>query len=246
MQKVWPEVAHDVIPSFKSYRLGPVLAYSLNELNSKSGGREKLFELLKAIPQGSRVLTNFGEIDCRVHLVKQAREQGRYIEDVVSECVDRYVSVLKEIKSDFRVFAWAVVPSTLSESSVDPRYPHVGTNLERNHATSLFNGFLKTRCEQEGIGFISIFDQLVDGKGRTRGKYFGDQVHLSQKAMPLAVEEIARKIPDLSMHLFPGFLGTLPFTLQRIALKIKSEVMTFVYFSYKNARSFARTLIRGN
>ncbi len=245
IQPAWPERSEDIIPSFKSYRLGATLAYSLSQSGTRTQGREKLLEITSQLPKNSYVLLNFGEIDCRVHLLKQAQEQSKNKEEVVSECVQRYFSVIKELQEKFRVIVWAVVPSTSSEKSIDPRYPHFGSNLERNEVTSLFNKQLERLCRDNQILFISLFSQLINKNGSTNTRYFWDGVHLSQNAMPLAIEEILKNIPTFSFKLFSGILGTVPFPVQKTLLKFKSEIVTTLYFLYKNARTKARILLKG-
>ena len=123
MQPIYPEAGKNLIPLFRSYRLGPVLAYSLPKLETRSQGREKLLALLSEIPVGSRIMLLFGEIDCRVHLLKQAEQRSESLEKVVKECVDRYFSVVKEIKDKgYQVMLFGVIPSLLKSNIVEPDF----------------------------------------------------------------------------------------------------------------------------
>lgn len=230
LQPAWPLHVNDIIPSFRTYRLGAVLAYSLVSLNTTMQGREKLFELLKEIPRGSSVIMCFGEIDCRVHLVKQSEKQNRPLKNVVVECVDRYFGVLKEIKKDFKVIAWAVIPSTPSEIILDPRYPHFGTNMERNAASKFFNERLALLCQKEGITFLSIFDKLVNPDGSTNDRFLVDKVHLSQKAMPLTIKQLGKILPELPIRLYKNrTMSSLPFRVQLMLFTSVCEIKTTVY-----------------
>ena len=80
---------HGFLPFFRTYRLGPYTAYHATKLRT-------LIESIIAQKVGpdDSVMLCFGEIDCRAHLVKQSEMQGRSIEDIVSECVDRYSGLL--------------------------------------------------------------------------------------------------------------------------------------------------------
>lgn len=192
VQPLWPERSVDRLPCFRSFRLGAVLAYNLCDWNTRMRGRENLFAVLHAaVPSGSPILLSFGEIDCRAHLLHQAERQSRPIEEVVGDCVSRYQAVIREVKEKgFPVIVWQAVPSTRANISNNTEFPAYGTCHQRNEVTSLFNGKLAIWCAEEEIPFVSIFGSLVDDKGLTRMEYYMDEIHLSQRAMPLAIRAI--------------------------------------------------------
>ena len=193
IQPLWPARSEDSIPFFRSFRLGPVLAYNLCKTGTTTKGREALLDVLKAIPGGSTVLLCFGEIDCRAHMLKQSIQQRRSLENIVSECVDRYFGVVQEIRSmGYQPVVWNAIPSTTRDDMHSlVNFPVYGTCLERNHITRLFNQYLSTLTESEGIKFISIFDELVNEHGLTRTEYYQqERIHLSQKAMPLTIQKL--------------------------------------------------------
>ena len=170
IQPLWPKSGGDVISIFKTFRLGAVLAYNLCEYGTSWKGRELLSILLdrriaeeeRIIPAESQILLCFGEIDCRAHLLRQQQSQNRPISTVVEECVDRYLSVIKESKElGYRVIIWNVIPSTRSEKIANKEFPVFGTCAERNQVTRAFNKSLQEKCEAESIAFISIFDALI-------------------------------------------------------------------------------------
>lgn len=199
IQPLWPKPSDDVLPYFKTFRLGPILAHSLSKYGSTMKGRELLFVLLdrgisvseREIPPESKVLLCFGEIDCRAHLSKQAQRQKREVSSVVSESVERYFSAILEVDNlGYDILVWNVIPSTKSIMRNTNNFPTLGTCAERNHISQLFNSYLETLCNFHDIKFISIFDDLVDKNGLTRMEYYKDQIHLSQKAMPLVLSKM--------------------------------------------------------
>ncbi len=192
IQPLWPEVSNDTLSQFKTFRIGPVLAYNLCENNTKTKGREKLFDVIRTeVPHKSKVLLCFGEIDCRAHLLKQAQAQGRDINDIVCECVGRYFSCIKEILAlGHELLIWNVIPSTRYEKITNEEYPVYGTCAERNQVTKLFNEYTERLCEQTGCKFISIYEQLLGSDGLTQMEYFKDPIHLSQKVMPWVLKKI--------------------------------------------------------
>ena len=198
MQQIWPQRSVDILPQFASYRLSATLAYSLVETDSSSKGREILHHVLdKVVPPGSTVLLCYGEIDCRAHILLQSEKQGVPVEDVVSDVADRYAKAVEEVVAKgFRTLVWGVIPSA-TEGSANWGYPTHGTCLERNNATKLFNAAVAERTGRFGVPVVTIFDKLVHTNGLTRTEFFSDEVHLSQRAMPFALEALGAYIPEL-------------------------------------------------
>lgn len=192
IQPEWPLPHDDRVQLYKTYRLGAVLAFTISKKDSK--GYLRLREVLKIIPKGSYVMLVLGEIDCRVHLLKQSQIQKRTKEQIVKECVDSYFeSIIYLKKNKFKPVVWAVIPSTLYEVA-DSDYPTYGSCKERNEITRLFNTYLKKWAKQENVPFISIYDTLVSAKGLTKMDYFIDLIHLSTRAIPLVTEEISKQL----------------------------------------------------
>ena len=190
IQDEYPARSENKYPFFISYRLGAVLAYSLCKLGTKEKGREKLLELTDQLEKGSVLLLCFGEIDCRVHLLKQAQLQQKKIEDTVTDCVHKYISVIEELRAKgFTVCIWNVIPSS---EAYNPEYPAFGTIQERNKVTKLFNLLLKDYTDKNGLPFISIFSNLIDEGMMTKKKYLFDGVHLGQLAMPFVLQRMKK------------------------------------------------------
>jgi hypothetical protein len=188
----------------KSYRLGAVLAYNLNRLNTKERGREKLLQLIREIPPRSILMLCFGEIDCRCHLLKQADKKRISIDTVVKDCVNCYFEVVDElIQSGFKIFIWNAMPTA---DSFNIEYPVYGSHLERNKCTMLFNDQLKVQCEKRGLVFVSIFRKLITKNFKTRTIYFFDSIHLGQLAMPYFIKEIKIHLPHFNLGWYNNLL----------------------------------------
>ncbi|MGE9295228.1 MAG: hypothetical protein ACQKBV_02935, partial [Puniceicoccales bacterium] len=162
------------LPCFKVYHLGPVLAYNLPESGTTTRGREKLFELLEEeVPAGGWVMTIFGEIDCRAHLLRQAEKQNRPIAEITAECAQRYFTVVREIRlRGFSVVVYNAIPSLPEKSSwaegKEDEFPTYGTQAERNEAVQAYNNALRKLCDAESVPFLENFDLLVDAAGKPR------------------------------------------------------------------------------
>lgn len=203
IQPNWPEESEDVLPFFKTFRLGAVLAYNLGLKRTTMRGHEKLWAILNtAIPNESDVLLCFGEIDCRAHLIKQSHQQNRPIEIVVQDCIDRYLTTIRQVRNaGYPVLVWGPTPS--SSSIFGGKYPTYGTSVERNQVTKLFNDYLAQACDTEAdIRFASIFDHLITADFETHTDYYMDTIHLSQKAMPLAIEALQTVLPNMPFRSF--------------------------------------------
>lgn len=183
---------HDSIPYFRTYRLGPYLAYSIG--NENHGGYQKLLSILRGIPVGSYVMLSFGEIDCRRHAVRQAELQKRDISDIVKECAEVYFkSVLRVRQLGYQVLVWAAVPTCNFNNATfveNDDWGYYGTYVERNKATSTFNLTLKKLCKDNDAPFISIENHLINNDYKSVEEYFMDSCHLSSKCIPLVLSEI--------------------------------------------------------
>jgi len=202
--RIWPKRSIDLLPNFRTFRLGAPLAYNLPKSGTTSRGRERLFEVLARpdlVPSGSRVLLCFGEIDCRTHLLRQAAAQQRPVADLAAECARRYLGVAAEVAAlGFRVLVYNVIASTPREIG-DFEFPTYGTCRKRNAATALFNQALRQGCAEAGHGFLENFDLLVDAGGLTRESYYcQDRIHLSQRALAPTVERVRRIVPGMILE----------------------------------------------
>lgn len=211
MQPAWPAPTENALPFFRVIRLGPVLAYSLYHYRSKSRGREKLFRAIRKIPAGSNVLLCFGEIDCRNHILRQAELQRRDIQSIVAECVRRYTSVAGELKKrGYQILMWGVSASAFVNSPLDKEFPTYGNCADRNRVTGIFNKFLSDWCDANKAKFVSIFDELIDDRGQTKTEFYADQIHLSQKAMPMAITRMRQVMPDFNFNYLPHVTAITP------------------------------------
>jgi hypothetical protein len=186
MQPIWPERSNDITEYFNSYRIGPATAYQLN--NKK----EIINQIIPLIKTNDKLLFCFGEVDIRAHLLKKSTTQNIPIEDVVIECVSRYVEVINYYKSlNLSVIVWGPIASW----NDDKPYlggPSFGSNIERNNATKLFNKHISNQLKKYDIPFVTIFEDMLNEDGTTNQELLDDwqdcHIHLNQKAMPLIIK----------------------------------------------------------
>lgn len=191
MQPEWPALASNKLPYFKSYRLGPATAYQLEN-------KKHLIDdiLSQHYNTGDSLLFCFGEVDIRAHLIKQMQLQNRNLDDIVKECVDRYFKVIIDYKNQgINCIVWGPIASW-HESK---RYsgPSFGTCVERNLVTKEFNRYIEELCNLHGVGFVTIFYDMINENHETNTYYLdnwnGSHMHLSQTSMPIIIEAFKQK-----------------------------------------------------
>lgn len=169
----------------KVYRIGSVLAYSLNKQNTTLKGREKIFRLLNKIPYESKILFAFGEIDCRTHIKKQSQKQRIEVSKIIDDTIKAYGEFLDEIQNlGYHVHVWNVIPNAGDFESEE--FPAIGIMDERFNIVVEFNEKLRKYCENTNKVFLSIMDNLVaNNYYKVNPEYYMDNIHLSEKAIAL-------------------------------------------------------------
>ncbi|HTY25047.1 MAG TPA: glycosyltransferase family 10 [Desulfomonilaceae bacterium] len=243
----------DVLPFFKTYRLGPHTAYNVIK-------RRSIIEqiIVTSVKPGDRIMFVFGEIDCRAHLLKQSELQKKAVDVVVNDCVDRYFEIFK-IAGQYGIplLAWNAPASSREDVQCDA-YSTYGSCKQRNEVTELFNRHLKRRCEEHGVIFVSVFDKLVDRDGLTNTAYYHDAIHLSQAVIPLILDELRRQGIDPIAAARSSNLNQAPFPVGRVPIidaangsviagcrngTAQTHVainIVYEHFQERNARSFQR------
>lgn len=193
MQPCWPDPAANTLPYFKSYRIGPATAY---QLVNKQTIIESLIDSLD-LGVDDKLMFCFGEVDIRAHLIKQAKMQDRPVNDLVVECVDRYINALNYYKKyGVQIIVWGPIASW-SEEKEYTGGPSFGTNQERNWVTFAFNIALQLACVREGFKFVSIFYDMVTDDMKTIPDFLddweGSHMHLSQRAMPTILKAFEKR-----------------------------------------------------
>ncbi|MCZ4244697.1 SGNH/GDSL hydrolase family protein [Pedobacter punctiformis] len=244
IQPEYPFSSNDTISYFRTYRLGPVLAYSLSSNNTTCRGREKLFQVIDTLPKKSNIVLCFGEIDCRYHLLFQSAKKKIPLEDVINDCLNNYFKTVLEIrKLSYNVGIWGAIPTSYFNNN--PLFPSYGTHLDRNRCTKIFNTKLESLCEQHGIIFFSIFKSMVKKNLYTLPYVFFDGIHLSQVVMPIALNEIRKQFPTIQLsnnwfmkYIFAVKKKQIRMAYQSIKQKIKSAGkkigLNIIYYKITN------------
>ena len=174
--------------------LGPALAYSLNRYGSTTRAREKIDILRKSYFQKhDNIICVFGEIDIRVHVLRQAEINHVDYFTVIDNIVENYVNFMSILRDDgYNVWCWGPIASQKDSWNINLEYPRYGTEVMRNLATEYFNNKLEMVCNEKNIGFVTIFPDLITKEYQTKYEYISDECHLSQKAWEFAIPKFRK------------------------------------------------------
>lgn len=184
----------NLIDNFSTFHLGPAFAYNLNKYETTNHTREKIELLMRSglIKQAQPILCCFGEIDCRVHVLRQAEKQNVDYRVVVNDIANNCINFLLRLRKEHPIYVWGTIPTQKDGSPDNPEFPHYGTEVDRNLATGYLNEVMRDLCARNGITFLSIFEHLIDSNNKTREEFIADGCHLSQKAWTFALDEFRR------------------------------------------------------
>lgn len=185
----------NLISFFKTFHIGPALAFNLARVNTTTKALEKIrFLVEKHIPPRAAILLCFGEIDCRLHIPKQIKMNDLSREEAIDRILDNYFSLINELKKQgYVIICWGPIASQKDCWGGNSNFPRYGTERDRNIITRVFNEKLEDRCKDNRVKFCSIFKNLISENYLTIEKYISDQCHLSQTAMRFAVRELIDK-----------------------------------------------------
>jgi lysophospholipase L1-like esterase len=172
------------IPYFCPIKIGSNTAY--NSFNKLPRIEQVISEY--DITDKDYVFLCFGEIDIRNHIGFNADKNGITFEEGIKICVERYVETIKYLKDKGVNVGVYAAPSSSVGGGLAIDY---GDVVFRNKMTIVFNEYLKTKTEELGIPFKDISKLLMLPDGTTDPKYIMDDIHLSQEAMPLIINEFS-------------------------------------------------------
>lgn len=177
---------------FTPLHLGPCLAYNVDNPDASYNSMKKTEWLCENfIVPGSRIVCSFGEIDIRVHVLKQAELRRTSVESVIDDILEHYYTLLDRLKDrGYEVWCWGPIATQQDSNEQDELFPHYGSEAERNKASKYFNDTLEKWCAGNGVGFMSIFEKMIDENFLTKTEYLSaDGCHLGQRARGLAEPE---------------------------------------------------------
>jgi hypothetical protein len=176
-------------PPFLTYRIGAALAYNVCKAYSTCGTKEAIEAIASKISASDSILLSFGEIDCRYHIKHQSVKQNTRVQNIINDCVERYITAIQPMCHKHKIGVWGPVATThwpVENSSHECMVE--GSHEERNEITRLFNEQLKIRSTETGVKFFSVFEQLLCPDGTTNQYYYADYIHLGKVATSLMLQ----------------------------------------------------------
>ncbi len=167
------------IENIEVLHVGPATAHNLVNPGTTTQAREKILAALANHPHlETAIILAFGEIDCRMHIVKAASSPDLTILQAVNATLERYFSFVQTtISLGYRVLLYGPAGSGTGWNA---NFPTVGREQERNYATHLFNLLLAEKCVQSGVAFACIDDLVIDKQSwQTRSEFLSDGCHLN-------------------------------------------------------------------
>ena len=89
--------SRNLISFIDIFYLGPALAFNASKKDSTTKVLEKTLFLTQnnIIPAKSTIMLSLGEIDCRVHVIKQAEKQNKQVTEVIDEILNNYFKYIE-------------------------------------------------------------------------------------------------------------------------------------------------------
>lgn len=172
------------IPHFCPIKIGSNTAY--NSFNKLTRIEQAISEY--QIKPTDYIFLCFGEIDIRNHIGFQAQRNNISVSECIKICVDRYLQTILYLKNKgWKIGVYGSPPSSVGNQT-QADYADI---ITRNKMTIEFNEYLQSKCLDSDIIFKDISKKLMLPNGTTDQRFIMDDIHLSQQAMPLILEEFS-------------------------------------------------------
>ena len=177
------------IPFFCPIKIGSHTAYnSFSKIN-------KIEQVILEynIKKEDYIFLSFGEIDLRNHIGFQSEKQNISLKKSIEICVDKYMETILYFKDkNYNISVYSPPASSVGwAENIKNDYKTVKI---RNLMTLYFNKYLKTRCNEYDILVLGIAEKMIMPDGSTDQSFIMDDIHLSQKTMPLILDEFKEVI----------------------------------------------------
>jgi hypothetical protein len=141
-----------------------------------------------SLPNGSKVLISFGEIDCRPDegFIASASKLNRKIEELISDTLKRYVNwfVKQNHNKNHNLFFFNV-PAPIYQKKFS-----TALNREASKTVGLFNEALAQQISNHDFKIIDVFKFTVGHDEFSNGSFHLDNRHLSRSIIPEIEKQI--------------------------------------------------------
>jgi hypothetical protein len=126
-------------------------------------GRDGIMSVIPTdfqIGDGDRLITSFGEIDCRAHVENIAARRGLSAEAILDDLADRYTAALRVLSArGVEVWVSCVIPPS-RRSQMDETAIRAQVSIRR-----ALNERLALRAADRGLGFLDFYDRIAGPDG---------------------------------------------------------------------------------
>lgn len=187
----------------KVFHLGEALAYNL--LGSDLTEFGKWGQQIVSITREGRdaglniagIMLCFGEIDVRTQIVRRALLDGTDIAESAQRVAKRVIAFARLLYETYQypTIIWEPIPTTSSKFfSFNPMFPAIGSEIERNYATSCLGSYLRHAAGElllKGYKIYSfgIFDKLTTCF-ETKPEFYEDGCHLNLNGLEVAIKQL--------------------------------------------------------
>ncbi len=180
---------------FIVHHLGAATAHNLAKESSTTNSNRKLFDVIGRVNQKDIVILAFGEIDCRIHIYYQYKENderktiGELI-DITHSNYGRILAKLQNLGINFVVYG--VPPATKVRNEY--RYPFYAPPEIHSQISGMFNERLKRLCEKNGYQYIDVHSTFSDKDGFMLKEYAADEIHQNGKVVDFVKRELSEQL----------------------------------------------------
>ena len=249
----WGRNRYGHYPQVKCVIVTGGLAFNLSTESGEVGKHGKtIIEIINSNPGYSAILLCFGEIDSRMHILKQAIKQSTSLSQQVSVVANRYLNFINILRSlvNVPIFIWgpiATCPQFGAYPKSDPPFLCIGSETERNAITIMLNRALSEGLKKQNNCFhFTMLDKLISPDLLTDTSYYIDDIHLGFKATEYAVAEFNRIALEHDLNL-PNYFDPIgSFINSRTTLSDISNTCRIVHISSNSTESVPTKIIREN
>jgi len=151
--------------------------------------KQSLLRVLAGLPEKSRVVFAFGEIDCRYNegILKYCLAKKKNYQDVISSMLDRYIKLLltEGAKNKLEIALYGV-------PAPHPEQLKLLSNEEQAMLKGIvkhFNCSLKELCIKHSLLFLDVY-QLTNSDGISNLEYHIDDIHVHPCVVPKLFDEL--------------------------------------------------------
>jgi hypothetical protein len=241
--------------NIKIHWIKGALAYNLidSDLNLLKWGKH-VIDCLILETDVTAILLVFGEIDIRVHVIKNALKKNenpfQNNKAIANKLCDFAIILAKYFK--IPIFILSPIPSAPNFAGYNPNSPNTGSDRERNYLTYQFGRILAHRIksineEQVKIYVVNLFEELVHATLKTNSRYYApDNVHLNYAGLDIFVKAFNKIIKSNNLQIIDYYnINQLKYTNKFIEKDIASNCKLYKISSSEKGSDSLDKLIAG-